>query len=81
MDHALDLDPYDLRILEALQHDGRLSNVELGEKVNLSASQVSRRVSRLVEDGYIRRFQAVLDPLKIGIGLTHRFLPERTPET
>jgi Lrp/AsnC family leucine-responsive transcriptional regulator len=70
MDHALDLDPYDLRILEALQHDGRQSNVELGEKVNLSASQVSRRVGRLVEDGYIRRFQAVLDPLRIGIGLT-----------
>jgi len=70
MDHAPDLDPYDLRILEALQHDGRLSNVELGEKVNLSASQVSRRVGRLVEDGYIRRFQAVLDPLRIGIGLT-----------
>lgn len=70
MDHAFGLDPYDLRILEALQHDGRLSNVELGERVNLSASQVSRRVSRLVEDGYIRRFQAVLDPLKIGIGLT-----------
>jgi Lrp/AsnC family leucine-responsive transcriptional regulator len=70
MNHATALDAYDLRILETLQHDGRLSNVELGEKVNLSASQVSRRVGRLVEDGYIRRFQAVLDPLKIGIGLT-----------
>src|SRR3569833_517561 len=70
MDHVPDLDLYDLRILETLQHDGRLSNVELGEKVNLSASQASRRVTRLVEDGYIRRFQAVLDPLKVGIGLT-----------
>src|SRR4051812_27244473 len=70
MDHASELDAYDLRILEALQHDGRLSNVELGEKVHLSASQASRRVGRLVEEGYIRRFQAVLDPLKIGVGLT-----------
>ena len=70
MNQVTDLDAYDLRILEALQHDGRLSNVELGQKVNLSASQASRRVTRLVEAGYIRRFQAVLDPLKIGIGLT-----------
>lgn len=70
MDHAPNLDLYDLRILAALQHDGRLSNVELGEKVNLSASQASRRVTRLVEEGYIRRFQAVLDPAKVGIGLT-----------
>jgi Lrp/AsnC family leucine-responsive transcriptional regulator len=70
MDHAFDLDSYDLRILAALQHDGRLSNVELGERVNLSASQVSRRVTRLIEDGYIQRFQAVLAPERIGIGLT-----------
>ena len=70
MDQSPKLDLYDFRILGALQHDGRLSNVELGEKVNLSASQVSRRVVRLVEEGYIRRFQAELDPLKVGIGLT-----------
>ncbi|HVO03726.1 MAG TPA: Lrp/AsnC family transcriptional regulator [Candidatus Cybelea sp.] len=70
MDHANDLDGYDLRILKALQHDGRLSNVELGNLVNLSPSQVSRRVARLVETGHIQRFQAVLDPRKIGIGLT-----------
>ena len=70
MERAEDLDSYDLRILGTLQHDGRLSNVELGERVALSASQVSRRVSRLIEEGYIQRFQAVLDPARIGIGLT-----------
>jgi Lrp/AsnC family leucine-responsive transcriptional regulator len=67
---AFDLDSYDLKILAALQHDGRLSNVELGERVNLSASQASRRVARLIEDGYIQRFRAVLNPRRIGIGLT-----------
>jgi Lrp/AsnC family leucine-responsive transcriptional regulator len=70
MDHAPNLDSYDLRLLAAMQHDGRLSNVELGERANLSASQVSRRVARLIEEGYIARFQAVLDPARIGIGLT-----------
>lgn len=70
MNPASDLDGYDLKILTALQHDGRLSNVELGERVNLSASQASRRVTRLVEEGYIERFRAVLNPGRIGIGLT-----------
>ncbi|HVM83906.1 MAG TPA: Lrp/AsnC family transcriptional regulator [Candidatus Binatia bacterium] len=70
MDRAPDLDSYDLHLLEALQHDGRLSNVELGNMVHLSASQVSRRVARLIAEGYIQRFQAVLDPRRVGIGLT-----------
>lgn len=70
MNPVSDLDSYDLKILAALQHDGRLSHVELGERVNLSASQSSRRVTRLLEDGYIERFQAVLNPRRIGIGLT-----------
>lgn len=70
MNLASNLDRFDLQILAALQHDGRLSNVELGERVNLSASQASRRVARLVEEGYIERFRAVLNPRRIGIGLT-----------
>ena len=53
MDHAPELDGFDLRILGALQHDGRLSNVELGERVNLSASQVSRRVAHLIADALV----------------------------
>lgn len=65
-----DLDAFDLKLLSALQQDGRLTNAELGEMVHLSASQVSRRVQRLIEAGYIERFQAVLNRQKLGIGLT-----------
>lgn len=70
MKDAHGLDGFDARILAELQKNARLTNAELGERVNLSASQVSRRVQRLVDDGYIERFQAVVDPLKIGVGLT-----------
>ena len=67
---ASGLDGFDLRLLAELQVDGRLTNAELGDRVHLSASQVSRRVQRLIEDGYIEKFQAVLNRQKIGIGLT-----------
>ena len=64
------LDGFDLKLLAELQQDGRLTNAELGERVHLSASQVSRRVQRLIEVGYIERFQAVLSRQKLGLGLT-----------
>jgi Lrp/AsnC family leucine-responsive transcriptional regulator len=64
------LDAFDLKLLAELQQDGRLTNAELGERVHLSASQVSRRVQRLVEEGFIERFQAVLSRQKLGLGLT-----------
>ena len=67
---ASDLDGFDLKLLAELQTDGRLTNAELGERVHLSASQVSRRVQRLIDEGYIERFQAVLSRQKLGLGLT-----------
>lgn len=70
MNDAQALDSFDLKLLSALQQDGRLTNAELGERVHLSASQVSRRVQRLIDSGYIERFQAVLSRQKLGIGLT-----------
>jgi Lrp/AsnC family leucine-responsive transcriptional regulator len=70
MNDASHLDAFDLRLLAELQQDGRLTNAELGERVHLSASQVSRRVQRLIEDGFIDRFQAVLSRQKLGLGLT-----------
>jgi DNA-binding Lrp family transcriptional regulator len=48
------LDAADLRILAALQSDARLTNQELADRVNLSASQCSRRRSRLEQAGVIR---------------------------
>lgn len=70
MNGASELDSFDLKLLAELQQDGRLTNAELGDRVHLSASQVSRRVQRLIEEGYIERFQAVLSRQKLGLGLT-----------
>lgn len=64
------MDSLDLRILDALQTDGKSSNLELSERVNLSASQCSRRRANLEEAGVIERYQAVLDATKLGLDLT-----------
>jgi DNA-binding Lrp family transcriptional regulator len=65
-----DIDAFDLRILDALQRDGALTNAALGEMVALSASQVSRRRQRLEEEGLIRRYRAELDGPRLGYTLT-----------
>jgi Lrp/AsnC family transcriptional regulator, leucine-responsive regulatory protein len=64
-----DLDAFDLKILEALQKDGRLTNNELADRIALSASQCSRRRSRLEAEGYIQGYQARLDRQKMGLDL------------
>lgn len=63
------LDAIDLRILAALQRDGRLPVVALAEQVGLSATPCLRRVKRLEAEGVIERYAAVVDPAKLGIGL------------
>ena len=65
-----DLDAIDRRILAALQADGRLSNVDLAEKVGLSPSPCLRRVNRLEREGYVEGYRAVLGRKRIGLGLT-----------
>jgi len=62
----MDLDPTDRRILEALQRQGRISNQELSDTVNLSPSACHRRVQRLEEEGYIKGYVALLDPRRMG---------------
>ena len=63
------LDRTDRRILEQLQADGRLSNQELAERVALSPSPCLRRVRALERRGVIRGYAALLDPLRVGLGL------------
>lgn len=63
------LDTTDRRILDELQTDGRLPMNELAERVGLSTSPCWRRVKQLEAEGYIRRYVALLDPAKMGIGL------------
>jgi len=66
---SLTLDKTDLRILAELQLNGRLTNVELAERVALSPSPCLRRLKQLEESGAISQYVALLDPGKIGLGL------------
>ena len=61
------MDAFDLKILDALQVDGRLSNQELAERVGLSASQCSRRRSALESDGAIEGYHASLSAKALGL--------------
>jgi len=66
---AAGLDRIDLKILQVLQADGRVSNLKLAEVVALSPTAVLARVQRLTRDGYILGYEARLDPLKLGAGM------------
>jgi len=63
------LDRIDLKILNCLQQDGRMSNLKLADSVSLSATAVLARVNRLTKEGYILGYEARLNPLKLGAGM------------
>ena len=63
------LDRTDRRILQCLQEDGRMANVALARKVNLTPTPCLERVRRLERDGYIRGYTAILDPVLVDAGL------------
>lgn len=63
------LDRTDLRLLAVLQSEGRITQAELGERVNLSASACLRRLQRLEASGVIAGYAAQVDPASIGLGL------------
>ena len=67
---TLAFDRTDRRILDLLQRNAQLSNQELATKVGLSPSPCLRRVKRLEQVGVIRQYVAILDPAKLGLGLT-----------
>ncbi len=62
----MELDAIDRRILTVLQKQGRMTNAELSERVNLSPSACHRRVQRLEAEGYIADYVALLDARKLG---------------
>jgi DNA-binding Lrp family transcriptional regulator len=66
----MSLDNTDRRILQVLQRQGRVSNADLSERVNLSASACHRRVQRLENDGYIKDYVALLDARKMAVPTT-----------
>ncbi len=63
------LDRTDRRILECLQADGRISNVQLARKVNLTPTPCIERVKRLERQGYIKGYTAILNPEMVNAGL------------
>jgi Lrp/AsnC family transcriptional regulator of ectoine degradation len=60
------LDRYDLRILDALQRDGRMTKVKLAEAVHLTPSPCWERLKRLEKAGVITGYHAQVDPKKLG---------------
>jgi Lrp/AsnC family transcriptional regulator, leucine-responsive regulatory protein len=65
----IEIDAIDRRILAILQENGRLSNQEIADRVNLSPSPCLRRIRRLEETGVIRGYVALLDPQMLGLDL------------
>jgi len=83
MHNSPTFDGFDLKILAALQQDGRLTNQELADLVGLSPSQCSRRRGALEDNGVVKGYRADLDPERLGLGLTvftHVSLASHNPD-
>ena len=66
-DQDRQLDRYDRKILALLSRDGRLAITDLARAVGLSKSPCQVRVRRLIDDGVIQGFRAILDPAQLGL--------------
>jgi Lrp/AsnC family transcriptional regulator, leucine-responsive regulatory protein len=64
------IDQTNLRLVDHLQSDARLSLAELGRRVGLSAPAVAERLARLEDDGTIRGYRAEVDPRALGYSLS-----------
>jgi len=76
-DIKIELDDKDKMILNILQDNYKISYKEISEKVNLAASTIHNRVQNMLNDGIIKRFDTVIDPLKVGyntIAIIHLFV-------
>lgn len=62
------IDQIDRKIVEVLRGDGRVTITELANRVGLSKTPCQIRLRRLIDDGIIRGFRAVTDPVKLGLG-------------
>ena len=77
-------DRTDIKILRALQADGRLTNAELATRVNVSAATCHRRTQRLFDEGLITGVRAEIVPLAVGLGtlvMVGVVLDRSTPES
>ncbi|KVC67152.1 Lrp/AsnC family transcriptional regulator [Burkholderia stagnalis] len=67
--HAITLDATDCRILAVLQEEGRISNLDLAERISLSPSACLRRMRLLEDQGVIEHYRACLSREKLGFEL------------
>jgi DNA-binding Lrp family transcriptional regulator len=77
------MDDFDLKVLQALQEDGRLTNNDLADRVGLSASQCSRRRAALENAGVIEGYQAALSTEALGLAVlafVHVTLSTHSPD-
>jgi DNA-binding Lrp family transcriptional regulator len=65
-----ELNETDVAILREVQEDGRISNVELASRIDLSPPATHARLKRLQSQGYIRQYVAILDQEKMGFDMT-----------
>jgi len=80
----VELDKIDLRILRQLQKDGRLTNAELAQRVDVSPATCHRRTQRLFDEGYIRNVRATVAPDRVRRGalvIVGVVLDRSTPES
>lgn len=61
------LDMFDRKIIEIVAENGRIPVTELAAQIGLSKTPCNARLKRLIEDGYIQGFRAVIDPQKLGL--------------
>ena len=64
------MDAIDRKILAVVQQDASLSVAEIGQRVGLSSTPCWKRLQRLEADGVITRRVAIIDPEKVGLGIT-----------
>ncbi len=79
----MQLDNYDLQLLRVLQENGRISNQDLADRINLTPSPCLRRLHALEESSLITGYRAMLDAKKLGLSLTALILismDQHTPE-
>jgi Lrp/AsnC family leucine-responsive transcriptional regulator len=64
-----EIDRTDRMILAVLQREGRITNLELADRIGLSPTATSERMRRLLKEGLVTGFGARLDPHRLGLGL------------
>lgn len=78
------LDRIDLRLLRALQRDGRMSNADLAKAVHISPATCHRRTQRLLAEGHVSAVEARINPASVGLGtlvMVAVVLDRSTPES